>query len=136
LNQHRIDLDWLIETHSYLPFTTSGTITIKEDRRIKRGMNIRYYPTGEMFYIDAVSHSKTLSETTQSYTTLHVSRGMVEKHIDKYFQIINLLKNSKSNFSPSKQNISTSDISKWDKDTWTVNKEIFDFFIKKKQYYE
>lgn len=119
--QGQQDLDWLIETTAYLPFTQEGTITIKSDRRIKRGMNIRYLPTGEIYHVDGVSHNKSFTNTIQQSTTLHVSRGMVEKHIDKYFQVVNLLRNQK--------NAGT-----WDKDTWTVNQDVFKFFLHRRQF--
>ncbi|HNQ20134.1 MAG TPA: M23 family metallopeptidase [Bacteroidales bacterium] len=46
------DLKFLIDIHSYLPFTRQGTITINGDRRIKRGMRIHYLPTDEYFYVE------------------------------------------------------------------------------------
>ena len=109
INQGREDLDWLIETHCYLPFTRTGRITIKQDRRIKRGMNIRYFPTGEIFYVEGVTQSRIFGQRTEGSTVLQVRRGMVEKHLPKYFNIVNLLRNSKNN-----------DI--WSPNTWTVNK--------------
>lgn len=119
--QGREDLDWLIETNAYLPFTRECTLTIKPDRRFKTGMNVRVIPTGEIYHIDGVSNSRNFEDAPSGTTTLHLSRGMVEKHIDKYFNVVNLLRNSKN-----------SDI--WDKDTWTTNQEIFNFLLKNKQF--
>lgn len=118
--QGQQDLDWLIETNAYLPFVRDGVITIKPDRRIKRGMNIRYFPTGEIFHVDGVSHSRSTSNQISGSTTLHVSRGMVETHMDKYFSLINLLRKSKNT-------------GNWDKDTWTVNQDVFNFLLQRKQ---
>ncbi len=87
------DLDWLIETNCYLPFTRTGTITIKPDRRIKKGMSIRNYGTGEIFYVDSIVQTRSYMDVVDGVTVLKVSRGMVEEHLDKYFKIINLRKN-------------------------------------------
>lgn len=113
--QSREDMDWLIETHAYLPFTRKGNITIKGDRRIKRGMNIRYFPTGEVFHVDAVSNMGAFGEKSDRATVLQVSRGMVEQHLDKYFKLIDIHHSEQKN-------------------TWQVNQEIFKFFIQRKQF--
>lgn len=112
------DMDWLIESHAYLPFTRKGVITVKPDRRIKRGMSIRYFPTGEIFHVDAVSHTRLSNAVTDGVTQIYVSRGMVEQHMEKYFKIINLQKYS----------------TKSDSNTWTVNQEIFKFFLTRQQW--
>ena len=128
-NQALEDFDWLIETNMYLPFTRTGTITIKSDRRIKRGMNIRNYGTGEIFYVDSVTQSRTCGETIDGQTILGVSRGMVEKYLQLYFNIIKLRKYSSFQNDPKKYNAGQPTTG----DTWTVNKDIFDFFIKRRQ---
>jgi hypothetical protein len=79
------DLKYLIDINSYLPFTRKGSITINGDRRIKRGTFIRYRPTGEIFYVDSVSNSLSISGQVERTTTLTVSRGMVELFIDGVF---------------------------------------------------
>lgn len=73
------DLCWLIEVMAYKPFTRRGTITIKGDRRIKRGSWILYDRTNEIFYVDAVQNTATVGEggALDRTTTLNVSRGMV-----------------------------------------------------------
>lgn len=116
LKQASEDLDWMIEAHAYLPFSRSGTITIKADRTIKRGMCIRYFPTGEVFLVDGVSNTRSFEGTTIATTTLQVSRGIVEAHFYKYFNIVNLKKNGVN------------------KDTWTVNQDIFNFFVSRQQF--
>jgi muramidase (phage lysozyme) len=109
------DMDWLLETTACLPFTRKGTITLKSDRRFKRGMNIRYFPTDELFYIEAVSQMRTNGFVANGLTTLTVSHGMKEKYLEKYFQIVNLRKNNNNT------------------EAWSVNKDIFDFFLKRLQ---
>ena len=93
------DLKFLIDIHSYLPFTRKGTITIQHNRKIKKGMRILYEPTDEYFYVDSVSHTiNSNSGIIDATTTLQVSRGMKRKYVDvdikhdetlSYFNLIN-----------------------------------------------
>ena len=72
------DLCWIVEVMAYKPFTRRGTIVIKGDRRVKRGSWILYDRTGEIFYVDGVQNSASISENNvDRETTLSVSRGMV-----------------------------------------------------------
>lgn len=101
--QALLDLKFIIDMHSYLPFTRKGTISLKGDRRLKRGMRIYYEPTNEYFYIDSVQQSFTsqggyLDRTT----TLTVSHGMVKENCEieidnkftkSYFNLINFGEN-------------------------------------------
>ena len=91
------DLKYIVESNAYLPFTKIGTITIKADRRIKRGMCIRLLSTNEIYYVDSVTQSRNIGSELNSTTTLQVSRGMKEfegtgdlayKGISSYFNII------------------------------------------------
>lgn len=76
------DFVFLIDIYAYVPFTRKGTITINGDRRIKRGTWIRYKSTNEIYYVDAVSNSYSISNTSiDRVTTLQVSRGMKEEFI-------------------------------------------------------
>lgn len=76
------DFKFVIDSTVYLPFTRTGSLVINLDRRIKRGDFIRYNPTSEIFYVEAVTHNYSTSESDlQSTTSLLVSRGMVEKYI-------------------------------------------------------
>ena len=95
-----VDMQYLIESHSYLPFTRKGSITLNGDRRLKIGNICRYKPTGEIFFIDHVQNSLSVSDGQYDRTTtIQVSRGMVEKYIRTqqfdngkkygYFDIIN-----------------------------------------------
>lgn len=77
------DLRFLIESTVYLPFTRQGTIVLNGRRKIKRGLYVRYKPTNEIFYVDAVSQSYNINMTqVDRKTVLSVSRGMVDKNIN------------------------------------------------------
>lgn len=118
------ELRFIIESNAYLPFTTSGTITIHGDRRFKKGMNVYVESTDELFYIDSVSNTYTVSDKgVDRITTLAVSRGIIFKHIDKYFDLIRYAE-------------PTVDSAKERRLNYKVNTDIFDFLIKKKQYNE
>lgn len=128
------DLLYAVETTAYLPFTRRGTIVLNRgDRRIKKGMWIRYNPTDELFYVDSVSQSLSVDEGSISRTTtINVSRGMRRTYIDyptyNYFNIVDLpsLKKMMDEFA---ENPSL-DV----KATLKVNKEVFDFFVKRSQF--
>lgn len=86
------DLKFLVDSHCYLPFTRKGTLVLNGDRRYKKGNIIRYKPTGEIFFIDAVTQKISISESTiDRVSTLSVSRGMMEDFI--YGVDINGMKN-------------------------------------------
>lgn len=86
------DLLYIIESYAYLPFTRTGKIVIRGDRRIKRGSWIYISKTDEIFYVDSVSNSASISAEGRvtRITTLMVSRGMVLTHLHRYFSLINL----------------------------------------------
>jgi hypothetical protein len=118
------DLSFLIEINCYLPFTRKGSITINGDRRIKRGCFIRHKGTKEIFHVDSVSQSAFSNTSVDRTTQINVSRGMVERFTNlnekfNYFNIINLNKDKSGK---------STDIN------FKVNKEVFDFFLKRKQF--
>lgn len=77
------DLKYLVETNQYNPFVRKGSIVMNRDRRMKIGNPVRYKPTGEIFWIEGVSHSSAISvNSIDATTTIQVSRGMVEKFIN------------------------------------------------------
>lgn len=144
INQAAEDLQWLVETNVYLPFTRQGTITINGDRTIKRGQFIRYNPTKEIFYVTSVRHSYSINEQSIDRTTiLTVERGMVEDYIKgvavtnaagdefqaSYFSIVDIFS-----------------VSQYVKDFVTdmsragqimkgfVNKDVLNFFLKRNQF--
>jgi len=141
------DQQYLIESHAYLPFTRQGTITINGDRRFKKNNFVRYKPTGEIFYIDSVTNNISINgQTIDRTTTLHVSRGMVEKFIKgisievvgsndpihlSYFDICNL-PIPQGTFSS--QSLDIEKFSKTVLNQWKVNPMVFNFFLSKAQF--
>ena len=146
------DLKYMIESHAHLPFTRTGSITINGDRRIKRGCFVRLKSTGEIYYVDTVSHSYSISTgSINRNTTLQVSRGMVEEYIKgkefsvlsndseteskivkiSYFDICSLPIDEKifSDADTPYSKFSELSIAKW-----KVNKDVFAFFLKKLQF--
>ena len=116
IDQLNNDMEWLIQTNVYLPFTRRGTIVLKGDRRIKRGMNIRHTGTGEVYYVDNVSNYASFTEdNVERSTTLQVSRGMVEKDLDKYFNLVK------------REAVA-------DKFNWRVNQEVFKYLLERRQF--
>lgn len=93
------DLRFIIETNCYLPFTRKGTLVIKQNRKIKRGMRIYYQPTNEFYHVDGVQQSAVSQEgTIDVNTVLQVSRGMIKEYCEpeiknsntrSYFNIVN-----------------------------------------------
>lgn len=76
------DLKYVIESSQYLPFSRRGTLVLNRDRRIKVGNIIRYLPTGEVFFVDAVQHNHLVTDNSIDATTVvEVSRGLVEQLI-------------------------------------------------------
>ena len=134
--QVMLDLLYVMECDIYLPFSRKGTIVLsKGDRRIKKGTWIRY--NGEIFYINSVINSASITDKSVSRTTtLNVSRGLKEDHIEgemSYFNIIN--------FDNLKQTLSEFLLN--DKDRGSiinrniiVNDDVFDYFLKKRQFDE
>jgi hypothetical protein len=126
------DLKYLIDCHSYLPFTRQGTITILPNRAIKRGTFIYYALTNEYFYVDDVTQNYALNEgSIQRTTTLNVSRGMVATYIDpnagpSYFNVVETPLNDQQ-FDGEKGRAGVFD-------NWRVNPDSFDFFQRRGQF--
>lgn len=75
-------LIWLIEANAYLPFSRTGTITIRGDRRIKIGQWIYFEKSNEIFYVEGVQHSVNISgNNLDRRTVLKVSRGLVKDYV-------------------------------------------------------
>jgi len=118
------DLRYLIETYLYKPFTRKGSITLTGDRRFKKGMNCYFEATDEMFYITGVSNQYNISNSeTSRVTVLNVERGMIIKHYDKYFNIVDFSGNPANN-----------PITKKQQKEWKINTPIWEFFLQKKQF--
>lgn len=129
LNEKAIeDLRYLVESNMYLPFTRQGEIIMSGRADIKRGYRIIYEPTGEIFYVDSVSHKYSKDEANGAdYTTvLKVSRGMkidyaispVNADTLSYFNLISF------------DNQKGGDMTEVG---WRVNRKVFNFFLARKQ---
>lgn len=92
------DLKFMIESNARNPFTRKGRLTVKGDRRYKKGMAIRLLSTGEVFRIDSVSHTAVFADGSNDRTTvLNVIDGLVEDHFEDYFKIIDFGEQNKTN---------------------------------------
>ena len=136
------DLLLILETNCYLPFTRKGKIVLSIiDRSFRKGNFCYLEKTGEIFYIDSVTHSASISnKSLEGSTTLQVSRGMVEPFIEgetrgskkySYFNIVDLdLVKSilYDNYNLKSATIPGRKTNKF------VDKEVFDFFYNKEQF--
>jgi hypothetical protein len=76
------DMKYVIECSQYLPFTRKGVLLLNGDRTVKIGGIIRYKPTGEIFFVDRVEQSFSITDNSlDRITTVTVSRGLVEQLI-------------------------------------------------------
>lgn len=126
------DFKYIIESYQYKPFVRSGQIIINGDRRIKRGTIIFFEKTNEYCYVDAVNQSYQISDNIiDRTTTIQVSRCMVANYLDKYFSIINT-EIDESIYSD--VNISYLEFIEKSMSNWKVNKDIFNFFLLRKQF--
>jgi hypothetical protein len=150
MDQGFSDLAYMMETNLYLPFTRRGSITIKGDRRFKKGMWFYYSPTNEIFYIDAIAHTFNVGGSIELTTTLQVSRGMVMDYVtgDKkivtkdygeqelsYFNIANtskLTENLKAKISKNTDNKNKEPQTNEDNRTFFIP-EVFNFFLSRSQ---
>jgi hypothetical protein len=74
------DFLYAIECYCNLPFTETGTFTLKRDRRIKAKTWIKI--GAQFFYVDSVSNSfNAVGERVDGSTTVSVSRGMYIDYI-------------------------------------------------------
>ncbi len=122
------DFRYVIETNSYLPFTRTGQITISGRRDIKRGIWVICESYDEIMYVDGVSHNQIHKNGSKWTTALMVTRSMKIKDIDRYFSLVDMPIGSVSN---------NNDFMSFVTDTmrnWNVNKENFEYFVKRKRY--
>lgn len=82
------DLQYMIESNAYLPFIRRGNITINGgNRKIKRGCLVRLVATGEVGFVESVTHNASFSlNSIDRTTTISVDRLMVEKYIGRKIQ--------------------------------------------------
>ena len=147
------ELKYIIESNAYNPFTRSGSVTIVGNRKIKRGTFVSLNLEGveEIFYVEGVSQDYSVNNGSVSRTTtLQLSHGMVKSYIIgvgdganqgaivndwkgqrvgthkliSYFDIIDFGDTKKDlNFDNWKDGVST----------WKVNRDVFNFFLKRLQ---
>ena len=134
-----LDLQYMVQSSQYLPFTRQGTITLIGNRTIKRGLFIFFKPTQEVFYVDEVVNTRSIGTSSgenQRMTTLKVSRGMREKYIKGTIRVINQKPTLVSYFNIinttilNAASINSQDVLK----NWRVNKDVFDFFVQRRQW--
>lgn len=128
------DFRYLVESNAYNPFVRRGSITIRGNRKIKRGTAIRLVSTNEIYHVDSVSHSFNINGNSVSRaTTLNVSRGMFLPYINgvveggtrySYFDIIDF------GYNDNPDSI-TQDNFKEILSKWHVNWKVFGFFLQK-----
>jgi hypothetical protein len=126
------DFKYMIESNQYAPFVRKGQIVMNGDRRIKRGTVIYFEKTSEFCYVDSVTQSFNISESSiDRTTTIQVSRCMVSDYLDQYFKIIDLslddrlFNNSDVKYLEFIENSMTK---------WKVNSTIFNWFLMRKQF--
>ena len=130
----------MIESNAYNPFIRSGSITVIGNRLFKRGTFVRLKSTREIFYVESVSNSSSIAaDSVTRTTTLELSRGMVEDFIEgvelngvnhSYFTLIDT-EIDDDKFTQGEQGY---DDSNKMLSNWKVNKDVFCFFLKKKQF--
>lgn len=76
------DMKFVVDSNMYMPFSRKGSITMKNDRRLKVGNPVRLKSTGEIFWIDSISRAYTIGTELSSTATIQVSRGLVESFIE------------------------------------------------------
>lgn len=143
IKQGIYDMQYLIQSHQYLPFIKRGVITLASgDRRIKRGTLVRLVSSGEIGIVEAVTNNAgfNMSSITRS-TTISLDRILVEKYIRgvnvkgienvvSYFNIVNT--DIPANAFTMDDNYI--DFSKQVCGKWKVNPDVFNFFLQKRQF--
>lgn len=145
------DMHYLIQSNAYNPFVRQGTVNLVGNRKIKRGTFIQIDVgdgVDEIYYVEGVTQNYSINGNNISRnTSLQLSHGMVkkwlingiensdlddgfgDKNIINYFNIINFGKNWKNN-----DNILRVDNWRDLISSWKVNRDVFNFFLKKIQF--
>lgn len=129
------DFKYLVESNAYNPFTRRGAVVVRGNRQIKRGTLVGL-PTGEVFHVDAVSQTFNVTGGSVSRNTmLQLSHGIFPEYIDgvksddgtirSYFNIID--------FGDWDENKITFDNYKTMLSKWSVNPNVFRFFLRRIQ---
>lgn len=143
------DMHYLIQSNAYNPFVRHGTVNIIGNRKVKRGTFIQIDVgdgVEEIYYVEAVNQNYSINGNNVSRSTsLQLSHGMVkkwlingientddvfgDKNVINYFNIINFGKNWKDD-----DNILRVDNWRDLVSGWKVNRDVFNFFLKKTQF--
>ena len=120
--QIKADMETFITVNAYMPFIRSGQAVIIGNRTIRRGMNIRFESTGEVYHVTGVSNNYANDgSNVNRATVVSIDRGMVETEYDRYFKLVNFGKfNSKG-----------TGAFKWDVN---VNTQNFQYLLEKRQF--
>lgn len=140
IKQGILDLKYMIESNAYNPFIRTGQITVIGNRLYKKGTFVRLKATNEIFYVEGVINNASINlNSVNRTTTLQVSRGMVEPFIKgveingtnySYFNLVNT-DIDENKFLQEDQGYQSSNKMLAN---WQVNKEVFNFFLKQKQF--
>jgi len=140
IDQAYEDLSFVIESSAYLPFSRKGTITLKGDRRLKKGNMIHHKGTGEFYIIESVMNTVNVNAgATDRVTQISVIRGLKKAFVEGIeVEIPNY-----SSGAPStgvRRNISYFDIIKIQgvegtkgKKTFKLDEDVFNFFLRRMQ---
>lgn len=140
------DMRYMVESNAYNPFTRRGNIVINGTRKIKRGTFIMH-TTGEIFHVDSVTNSYSVTNAGVSYfTSIQVSKGiypeyvrgkMIDGKLYSYFNIIDFGDSDNGGSSVTKSNAKTDAITQdnWltKMSSWKVDQDVFAFFLRKEQ---
>ena len=86
------DLEYVVESSAYLPYSRRGNLILTGNRRIKAGQWIRLTWTGELAYVREVTHvANDAGGETNRATNVSFERALVERHLGKYFGLMRLL---------------------------------------------
>jgi hypothetical protein len=131
------DLQFLIQSYQYLPFARRGRIIIDGDRRIKKGMMVRYKSTAEIFYVENVVHGRSVAGGKNNRsTTLTVTRGLREAYIngvDIQFDA-GVKRVSYFNIVPTEIPTDASINNKEFLRDWQADRDILNFFLQRRQW--
>lgn len=134
IRQSIYDLKFLIDTNAYMPFTRKGSIVMNGDRRIKKGTCVRLKSTGEIFYVDSIDQMCSINDKmVDRATTINISRGMREKHLKKYFAIIDTSIDEDFFLRENERN-NPVDWATHVQSNWKVNSNVFNFFLRRQQW--
>lgn len=128
------DFKYLVESNAYNAFTRVGSVTLRENRQIKRGTLVSL-PNGEVYHVDSVSQNYDTSIGSISRTTtLQLSHGVFPEFIEgktvdgekrSYFNIID--------FGDWNENKITLENYREMVSKWKVNYNTFSFFMRRQQ---